>query len=59
MTVPAAPPERKPPCRVRTKFTDDHCHSEAVTDFGMCAHHLAGAAEEYRRIIEEHGGDGR
>jgi hypothetical protein len=56
VSVPAATPERKKRCRVLTKM-GDRCQSEAVTDFGWCSHHLAAAAEEFRRIVEEHGRD--
>ncbi|HEX3956044.1 MAG TPA: hypothetical protein VHZ03_05365 [Trebonia sp.] len=52
---------RKSRCRVLDQF-DNRCQSEAVTDFRFCAHHLAAAAEEFRRVVEERGeggGNGR
>ncbi len=46
MTTPA----RKIRCRVLTKVTLDRCQSEALSDLGFCAHHLAAAAEEFRKL---------
>lgn len=48
MTSPAP---RKPRCRVLNRKLN-RCASEAVTEFGFCAHHLAAAAAEFKTITK-------
>lgn len=70
--APAVTAERKPRCRMLAegkRGSLDRCTNEALSDFGMCAHHLALAAAEFRslttpgvvlaRAVAEAGGDGR
>lgn len=50
-----APAESAPPRKVRCRVHDrlgNRCPNEALSDYGMCAKHLAGAAAEFRALTE-------
>lgn len=44
-------PERKPRCRMLDRLSN-RCSNEQLSDYGLCAHHLAGAAAEFRALTE-------
>lgn len=45
-------PVRKTRCRM-TDRNRNPCANEALSDFGLCARHLAASASEFRRITEQ------
>lgn len=45
-------PDRKIRCRVLDRLSN-RCPNEALSDYGMCGKHLAGAAAEFRSLIAE------
>jgi hypothetical protein len=44
---------RLPRCRMLNRH-QNRCPNIAVTDLGVCAHHLAEAAAEYTALLAEH-----